>query len=144
MYGYCCHILRQLRKTLTYRLRMHGHAQSWGQLYDPGACAVTTWTSCCYQTVVSHILLWLVRDFSFVSFRFHWLTMSTDAPTDSRADVATGGSVEGDGSRKPTPFSPEQIVVIDRLIAARVAAASDPRAATMASLPSGYSSTTGK
>ena len=68
--------------------------------------------------------------------------MSTDAPTDARADMATGGGGEGDGPLEPTPFSPEQMVVIDRLIAARVSAASGPRAPTAASLPSGSSSTT--
>ena len=96
---------------------------------------------CCCQTVASCIALARSRFCSrFVVFPL--LTMSTDAPTGSRADVPAGGGDEGGGPREPTPFSPEQMVVIDRLIAARVAAASDPRATATTSLPSGSSSTT--
>ena len=49
--------------------------------------------------------------------------MSTNSPTegtgDTPADVTTRGSGEGSGSGEVPPFSPEQLVLIDRLIASR-------------------------
>ena len=73
--------------------------------------------------------------------------MSMERPEDpvtvnpSRTVTSDGGgdrSGEGDGDSRPGEFSPEQLVLIDRLITARVTAAT---AGTTVETPETYSST---
>ena len=46
--------------------------------------------------------------------------------SDALPGAAAGSSAEAGATLEPSLFSPEQLVLIDRLIAARMAATSDP------------------
>ena len=74
----------------------------------------------------------------FLSLSLSFSHDVNDAPTDSRADVVTAARGMDLGSQLRSPL--EQMVVIDRLVAACVATASDPLVETTASLSSRSSS----